>query len=42
MYQRQLKPIEKTILDNFPALKQYYPFVRLRCSSIYEWKGTDE
>ena len=41
MYQRQLKPIEKAILNKLPWLKRHYPFVRLRCSSLYEWKGTD-
>ena len=42
LYQRQLKPIEKTVLDKMPWLKKHYPFIRLRCSSIYDVQVSSE
>ena len=35
-YERQLKPLEKSILNKLPWLKQHYPINRRRSFTIYE------
>jgi len=35
-YERKLKPIEKSVLNKFPWLKQHYPFNRRRSFTVYE------
>jgi len=41
-YERQLKPIEESILNKVHWLKTNYPFQRRRSFPVYEWKGTDK
>jgi len=38
LYQRQLKPIETSILNKVHWLKRHYPFQRWYYSPVYEWK----
>jgi hypothetical protein len=41
VFERQLKPIELSILKKFPGLKQHYPLQRRRSSPVYEWRNPD-
>ena len=40
-YHRQLKPIEVSILKQFPWLRQHYPFHRCSSTPIYEWTKSE-